>query len=40
MVMASNGKKYDEILKIYYRGTSIVGIDEAKSEQDDKKPSN
>lgn len=40
MVMASAGKKFDEILRFYYPGVGIVGIDAAKKDEDEKKPSN
>jgi stage II sporulation protein D len=40
MVMASAGKKYEEILRFYYPGVGIVGIDAAKKDVDEKKPSN
>lgn len=40
MVMASAGKKFEEILKFYYPGVSVVGIEASKKERDERKPSN
>lgn len=40
MVMASSGKKFEEILKFYYPGTSVVGIEAAKKDRDEREPSN
>ena len=40
MVMASAGKKFQEILKFYYPGAGVVGIEAVKKDRDERKQSN
>jgi stage II sporulation protein D len=40
MVMASAGKKFQEILKFYYPGVGVVGIEAVKKDSDERKQTN